>query len=93
MFCHLLIDPVYRIQQITDRSIMVEGINDQGDVFAHVAIYIVWLLKQLVCLINQIGGQEAVKVPVLVCVVEAFQSVCKQAKGSAHKDFGGPSFL
>lgn len=45
--CYTAFNSVYRIQEVADRSIMIQGINDQCDVFAHIAADIVWLLKKL----------------------------------------------
>ena len=38
---------VYRIQKVADRGIMVQRINDQSNIFAHIAADVVWLLKKL----------------------------------------------
>ena len=31
------LDPVNRVQQVADRQIVVEGVDDQRDIFAHIA--------------------------------------------------------
>ena len=56
--CYTAFDSVYRIQKVADRSIMIQGINDQCDVFAHITADVVWLLKKLRCLVNQVGSKE-----------------------------------
>ena len=47
VICYAAFDSVYRIQKVADRVIMVQRINDQSDIFAHIAADVVWLLKKL----------------------------------------------
>ena len=39
--CQQLIDPESRIQQIAQGIVMIQVINDQGNIFAHIHIYII----------------------------------------------------
>ena len=88
VFCHQFVDPVYRIQQFTDGCIMIQSINDQSNVFAHIAVYIIRLLEKFIRLIYQIGGKETVKVSVFVCSVKTFQAIGEKPEGGAHKNLG-----
>ena len=47
VICYAAFDSVYRIQKVADRGIMVQRINDQSNIFAHIAADVVWLLKKL----------------------------------------------
>lgn len=47
VICYAAFDPVYRIQKVADRGIVVQRINDQSNIFAHITADIVWLLKKL----------------------------------------------
>ena len=47
VICYAAFDSVYRIQKVADRVIMIQRINDQCDIFAHIAADVVWLLKKL----------------------------------------------
>ena len=47
VICYAAFDSVYRIQKVADRVIMVQRINEQSDIFAHIAADGVWRLKKL----------------------------------------------
>lgn len=47
VICYAAFDSVYRIQKVADRGIMVQRINDQSNIFTHIAADVVWLLKKL----------------------------------------------
>ena len=47
VICYAAFDPVCRIQKVADRVIVVQRINDQSNIFAHIAADVVWLLKKL----------------------------------------------
>ena len=40
---------------------MIQGVDDQGDVFAHITVDIVWSGQQFWGLVDQVGGQDAVE--------------------------------
>ena len=64
---------------------MVQVIDDERDVFAHIYADIVWSGEKLRCLIYQVGGQDAVDQAVLIVLVKLLQSVGKQTKGRAYE--------
>ena len=51
------LNALQRIQKIAQRSIVVQGINDISQIFAHVAVNVIRLLQKLRRLIDQIGSQ------------------------------------
>lgn len=59
MFYHQLIDPLHRIQQLADRGIVVQSVNEQSNVFAHITVYIIFFLQKLIRLVHQIGGEQS----------------------------------
>ena len=45
-------DSVNRVQQMTYRHIVIQCINNESDIFAHVTVDIVWSGYKLRCLID-----------------------------------------
>ena len=78
--CYTAFNSVYRIQEVADRIIMIQGINDQCDVFAHITADVVWLLKKLRCLVNQVGSEEFVEVAFFVSIIEFIKTVCEESE-------------
>ena len=64
---------------------MIQGVDDQGDVFAHIDADIVRSGEKLRCLVYQVGGQDAVDQTVLIVLVKLLQSVGKQTEGRAYE--------
>ena len=50
------LDPLHGIEQIADGSIMVQGIDNIGDIFAHITVDIPFSGKKFRRLVHQIGG-------------------------------------
>ena len=65
---------------MADRSIMIQSINNQCDVLAHITADVVWLLKKLRCLVNQVGSKEFVEVAFLVSIVKFLKPVCEETE-------------
>ena len=86
MLYHQLIDPLNRIQQLADRGIVVQGINEQSNIFAHIAVYIIFFLQKLIRLVHQIGGEQSVEITSREGFVEFFHSICEESEGGAHED-------
>ena len=40
------------------RQVVIQGINDQCNVFAHITGNVIWLCEQLFRLINQVSGKK-----------------------------------
>ena len=66
---------------------MVQVIDDERDVFAHIDADIVRSGEKLRCLVYQVGGQDAVDQTGLLVLVKLLQSVGKQTEGCADKYF------
>lgn len=64
---------------------MVQVINDERDVFAHIDADIVRSGEKLRCLVYQVGGQDAVDQTVLIVLVKLLQSVGKQTEGRTYE--------
>ena len=57
------LDAFYRVQEFADGIVVIQGVDDQGDVFAHIAVDIVRFTQQFRGLVDQVGGQDAVEGP------------------------------
>ena len=81
ILCHVVVhaalDPVYWVQKVAYRKIMVQCINDQCNIFAHVTGDIIWLLKKLGRLIYQVCSEKLVKYTCLVGFIKFVKAICK----------------
>ena len=64
------LDAFYRVQEFADGIVVIQGVDDQGDVFAHIAVDIVRFTQQFRGLVDQVGGQDTVEGPFLVGFIE-----------------------
>ena len=56
---------------------MVQRIDQQSNVFAHIAVDIVWTAQKLRCLVDQVGCEDVGDDAFFVRFVELLQTVCK----------------
>lgn len=61
IFGQNFLDAFYRVQEFADGVVVIQGVDDQGDVFAHITVDIVWSGQQFRGLVDQVGGQDAVE--------------------------------
>lgn len=72
---------------------MVQGIDDIGDVFAHVAADVPFPLEKLRGLVDQVGGEDAVDDPLFIGPVKLVQTVSEKAEGGKDEDVSRLSLL
>ena len=72
---------------------MVQGVDDIGDIFAHIAVNIPFPGKQFRRLVNQVRGQYLVDNTILKGFVKTFDTIGKQAESGTDKDPVRLSFL
>ena len=81
ILCHIFVytafNPVNWIQQMAYRHIMIQCINDQCNVFAHITGNVIWFCKKLLRLIYHIGSEKLVKYTSSMCFIEFLKVVCK----------------
>ena len=65
---------------------MIDIVNQQSNILAHVHIDIIGPGQKLLCLINQIRGENAADQSIFIIVIEFFQTAGKQTEGGADKD-------
>ena len=65
---------------------MVQVIDDERDVFAHIDADIVRSGEKLRCLVYDVGGQNFCEESFLISLVEFLQSAGEQSEGRAHVD-------
>ena len=64
------LDAFYRVQEFADGVVVIQGVDDQGDIFAHITVDIVWSDQQFRGLVDQVGGQDAVEGSFFVGFIE-----------------------
>ena len=72
------VDPLGRSQQIAQGRVMIEVVDNKGNILAHIHINIVWSLKKIRGLIHQVRGQNPVNDSLIVILVKLCKSSCKQ---------------
>ena len=72
---------------------MVQCIDHQCDVLAHVAVDVVRTAEQFRCLIGQVGGYDLVDCAVCNRLVKTLQAVGEQTEGCNNEDTVGLSLL
>ncbi len=80
------LDSVVRIQKVTDGYVVVQSVDEQSDVLAHIAVYIIRAAQELRSLVYQVGGKELRHEAVLIGLVELSQAVGEQGEGAEDKD-------
>ena len=54
------LDAFYRVQEFADGVVVIQGVDDQGDIFAHITVNIIWTFQKFRCLVDQVGSQNSV---------------------------------
>ena len=73
--------------------VVVEGVDDGRQIFAHIRLQIPGAVKELLGTVVQVGGDYVVEIPLGIVVVEFLQAVGEQAEGAAEDDPGGIPLL
>ena len=81
------------IQEIRDGAVMIERINDVGNVFAHAAADVPGALQKLGRLINQVCSQNPVDQSIAVSLVKFLKTAGKQTEGREYKNTSGLALL
>ena len=71
-------DSVCRVEQMADRHIMIQCIDDQSNIFTQVAAEIVVSCEKFRILINKVCSKQFIKGSFCVCCVEFFHSLCEE---------------
>lgn len=87
------VDPVHRIKQVAQRTVMVERVNDQCDELAQITAMIVGLREKLRFLVDQVCRENRVEDLLLPCLVKLLKPVREQSEGCADEDPPGPERL
>ncbi len=74
ILCHHLLDSFAGIQKIADGGVVVQGIDDVGDIFAHITVDVPGPLQQFRGLVDQVGGEHLVDQTVFGGLIELVQS-------------------
>ena len=86
-------DPLDRIEKLADGIVMVEGVDDVGNVFAHIDLYVPLTLQQVRTAVYEVGGEHTVQHAVGIRLIKFIKSVGEQTESSKGKDTLGALFL
>ena len=86
IFLNNVLDSFVRGKNAADRTVMVQCVDQECDIFTHITVDIVRALKKFRCLIDQICCQDTINSTFFVCLVEFVQSVCEQSECCGGKD-------
>ena len=78
--------PCNRGEDLAQGSIVIEDIDDQCDVFAHIAVVIIRTAKQIRCLIDQIRCDHTVDYSLCICLIKGIQTSGKESESCDSKD-------
>ena len=84
--CHGFLDPLIWRQDAADGAVMVQSVDHQCDIFAHITVDIIRTRKKLRCLIDQVGSQDGIDDALFISFVELVHTVGKQAESSGGED-------
>ena len=65
------------------RQVVIQCINNQGDIFTHVTVNVIWLFQKFRSLVYQIGREKLVKESSAVSVVKFFETIGEKAESRA----------
>ena len=79
-----LLNAVTRIKQGADRTVVIQRIDQESDVFAHVAADVVRLQQQFRLLIYKVCGDKLGEPAFFIGLVKFSQSVGEKTEGAAR---------
>ena len=81
-----MLDTLVRAEDAADRTVVVQRIDQQSDIFAEVTVDVVRSAQQFRCLVDQVCCQDSVDDTFLVSLVKLIKTICKQTESSGSKD-------
>ena len=76
-----------------DGAVMVHGVDDSGQVFAHVGFQIPLSVNQFLGAVIQVGGDDIIQISLMVVLVKFLKAVGKETEGAADDDLVSLVFL
>ena len=88
IFIHVyyMLDTICRIQNASDRAVMVQCIDQKRKILAHITVNVVRLRQKLRCLIDQVRCQHTIQNAFFLCFIKFVQSACEQTECSCCID-------
>ena len=76
-----------------DGAVMVHGVDDSGQVFAHVGFQIPLSVNQFLGAVIQVGGDDIIQISLVVVLVKFLKAVGEETEGTAYNDLVSLVFL
>ena len=83
---YYMLDTICRIQNASDRAVMVQCIDQKRKILAHITVNVVRLRQKLRCLIDQVCCEHTIQNPFFICFIKLVQSACEQTECSCCID-------
>ena len=93
MLIHKLVDTLGLIKQSADGLVVVQGVDNQCNVFAHIDFNVPFSFKKLGHTVNEVGGEDLGEKTLFVCFVQSFKAVAEQTEGSEYEDAASALFF
>ena len=77
---------VLRVEKLADRGVVVQSVDNIGDVLRQINFDIPLALLELGGSVDEVGGEHLVDKAAIVCLVESLKSVAEQAEAGADED-------
>lgn len=79
-------DPLRLIKQHADGLVVIQRINNVGNVLAHIHFRIPLAPEKFRCAVNQVGRENTGDEPLFIGGIHPFQPVTEQTEGREHED-------
>ena len=80
------VDLLDGVEDVADRLVVVEGVDDVGNVLAHTYLNVPGLVCKLGIVIDEVGGKDLVDDTFLISLIKALKTVGEEAEGSEVED-------
>ena len=80
------VDLLDGVQKGADGTVLIEGIDHEGNVRAHIDFAVPFSVKKTVRLVNQVRGEALGEQTVFVCLVHDSETVGEQTEGNKEED-------
>ena len=65
---------------------MVQSVDNQCNILAHIAVDIIWFGEQLRCLIDQVCSQNTCQNTLFISLIKLLKSICEESECSSGKN-------
>ena len=93
MLCNDCVDSLCGIKQFADSCIVVESVDDVGNVLAHINVNVPGLFQKTGTAVYQVGGKYLGDGTVSISLIELLKAIGEETKGGECEDSLSASLL